>query len=55
MSIVRCYAVGDGDMFSIRHGTDNCTIIDCSISEDNEDWLLEEIDKQRKDKGITRF
>ena len=42
-------------MFSIRHGTDNCTIIDCSISEDNEDWLLNEVDKQRKGKGITRF
>ncbi|MDE0411710.1 MAG: MBL fold metallo-hydrolase [Gammaproteobacteria bacterium] len=55
MSIVHSYAVGNGDMFSIRHNSDNCTIIDCSISEDNEDWLLEEIDNQRKDKGITRF
>ena len=42
-------------MFSIRHNSDNCTIIDCSISEDNEDWLLKEIDSQRKGKGITRF
>ena len=42
-------------MFSIRHNSDNCTIIDCSISEDNEGWLLEEIDKQRKDKEVTRF
>ncbi len=55
MSIVHSYAVGNGDMFSIRHDSDNCTIIDCSISEDNKDWLLEEIDSQRKDKGITRF
>ena len=55
MTIVHSYAVGDGDMFSIRHNSDNCTIIDCSISEDNEDWLLKEIDKQRDDKGITRF
>ena len=52
MSIVHSYAVGDGDMFSIRHGSDNCTIIDCSISGD---WVLEEIDKQRKGKEITRF
>ena len=55
MSIVHSYAVGNGDMFSIRHNSDNCTIIDCSISQENQDWLLEEIDKQRKDKGILRF
>ena len=55
MSIVHSYAVGNGDMFSIRHNSDNCTIIDCSISPENRDWLLEEIDKQRKGKGIVRF
>ena len=55
MSIVHAYAVGNGDMFSIRHGADSCTIIDCSISDDNEEWLLGEIDKQRKGKGLTRF
>ena len=55
MSIVHCYAVGNGDMFSIQHNSDNCTIIDCSISEDNKDWLLKEIDQQRDVKGITRF
>ena len=55
MSIVHSYAVGDGDMFSIRHKSDNCTIIDCSISKDDQDWLLGEIDKQRKGKTITRF
>ncbi len=55
MSIVHSYAVGNGDMFSIRHDTDNCTIIDCSISEANTDWLLGKIDQQRKGKGIERF
>ena len=55
MSIVHSYAVGNGDMFSIRHGSDNCTIIDCSISEENRDWLLERIDNQREGKGVTRF
>lgn len=55
MSIVHSYAVGNGDMFSIRHNSDNCTIIDCNISDDDKDWLLKEIDKQRKDKQITRF
>ena len=55
MSIVHSYAVGNGDMFSIRHDTDNCTIIDCSISEEDKGWLLGEIDGQRKNKVITRF
>ena len=55
MSIVHSYAVGNGDMFSIRHGSDSCTIIDCSISKENEEPILKEIDAQRKGKGITRF
>ena len=55
MSIVHSYAVGNGDMFSIRHGPDSCTIIDCSISKENEEPILKEIDAQRKGKGITRF
>ena len=55
MTIVHSYAVDNGDMFSIRHGSDNCTIIDRSISETNNDWLLKEIDKQRNGKGIIRF
>ena len=55
MSIVHSYAVGNGDMFSIRHNSDSCTIIDCNISKDNEDWLLKEIDRQRRGKRITRF
>ena len=52
MVIVHSYAVGNGDMFSIRHASDNCTIIDCSISADNESWLLEAIDEQREGKEL---
>ena len=55
MNIVHSYSVGNGDMFSIRHDSDNCTIIDCSISDDNKNWLLGMIDKQREGKTITRF
>ena len=55
MSIIHSYAVGNGDMFSIRHDSDNCTIIDCNISNENEDWLLEQIDGQRNNKGVVRF
>ena len=42
-------------MFSIRHSSDNCTIIDCSMSKDEEDRLLKLIDGQRQGKGVTRF
>ena len=55
MSIVHSYAVGNGDMFSIRHNSDNCTLIDCSISNENKEVLLKEIDAQRNGKGILRF
>ena len=55
MSIVHSYAVGNGDMFSIRHNSDNCTIIDCSISKEEKERLLKLIDGQRDGKTITRF
>lgn len=55
MSIVHSYKVGTGDMFSIRHNSDNCTIIDCNITHENKNCILGEIDKQIKGKGITRF
>jgi len=55
MSIVHTYSVGDGDMFSIRHGTDNFTIIDCSLTDNNKDWIFEKLEEQKNNKGITRF
>lgn len=56
MSIVKSFSVGSGDMFYIKHGSDNFTVID-SCYDSDEDWAnqLEEIAKQRKDKGICRF
>jgi hypothetical protein len=29
MSIVKSFSVGDGDMFYIKHNSDNFTTIDC--------------------------
>jgi beta-lactamase superfamily II metal-dependent hydrolase len=55
MSMVHSYAVGNGDMFSIRHNSDNFTIIDCSMSTDDRDWILAELKKQAQGKGISRF
>lgn len=55
MSIVKSLAVGDGDMYYIKHNNDNFTIIDCSLSDENEDEIIAEIQNERRDKGITRF
>ena len=55
MSIVKSYAIGDGDMYYIRHATDNFTVIDCCIPSDREGSILSEIATQSKKKGIHRF
>ena len=36
MTLVKSFAVGNGDMFYIQHGSDNFSIIDCSLSDDRE-------------------
>ncbi len=55
MSTIKTYSVGDGDMFYIKHGSDNFTIIDCCLDEDTEDAILDDISSLSKKKGITRF
>ena len=35
MSIIKSIAVGNGDMFYIKHGSSNFTIIDCNMDEEN--------------------
>jgi beta-lactamase superfamily II metal-dependent hydrolase len=55
MSMVVSYAVGNGDMFSIRHIPDSFTIIDCSIADEDRKWIIEELKRQKKGKGISRF
>lgn len=55
MSIVKSFSVGNGDMFYIKHGSDNFTTIDCCMSEENKDEIINEITKESKGKGITRF
>jgi beta-lactamase superfamily II metal-dependent hydrolase len=55
MSIIKSYAVGNGDMFYIDHNSDNFTIIDCCLSEDDDDVILDEIAQLDKNSGITRF
>lgn len=55
MSIIKSFSVGNGDMFYIKHETDNFTIIDCNLIEEKKDAILKELDKQRKEKNIQRF
>lgn len=55
MSIVKSYAVGAGDMFYIRHNSDNFTIIDCDLGEENADQIIRDINAAKAGKGIERF
>lgn len=55
MSVIKSYSVGAGDMFYIQHNSDNFTIIDCDLSQENSDRIISEIKKESAGKGITRF
>jgi len=55
MSIVKSISVGNGDMFYIKHGSDNFTTIDCSLSDDNKEDIVIELKEESKNKNITRF
>jgi len=55
MSIVKSFSVGDGDMFYIKHGSDNFTIIDCCMSEEDRDDIVAEFGSESKGKDIVRF
>lgn len=55
MSTVKSLSVGNGDMFYIRHNSDNFTIIDCSMTGDNQEDIVEELRRESSGKGITRF
>ncbi|MFG5720930.1 MULTISPECIES: ComEC/Rec2 family competence protein [Streptomyces] len=55
MPTIKSFAIGNGDMYYIRHGSDNFTIIDCSLPSERMGSILAEISVQSRDKGITRF
>lgn len=55
MSKVKSFSVGNGDTFYIKHGSDNFTIIDCCLKEDNKETIVNELKTESKDKGISRF
>lgn len=55
MSIVKSLSVGNGDMFYIKHGSDNFTIIDCNLSDDNKKTIVSEIKRESASKNIIRI
>src|SRR5882762_5984885 len=55
MSLVKSLAVGIGDMFYIKHDSDNFSIIDCSLPGDRGAAILDELIGASIGKGITRF
>lgn len=55
MSIVKSISVGYGDMFYIKHNSDNFTIIDCNLRADDKIVVINELIKESKEKNIKRF
>ena len=55
MSVIKSFAVGAGDMFYIRHNSDNFTIIDCNLNAETASERIEELKLKSQYKGITRF
>lgn len=55
MSIVKSFSVGDGDMFYIKHGSDNFSIIDCCMSDDDREAIVSELKREKAGKQVTRF
>lgn len=55
MSLIKSFSVGNGDMFYIKHGSDNFTIIDCCMAESNKNSITNELIKKSSGVGIVRF
>ncbi len=55
MSKVKSFSVGNGDMFYIKHGSPNFSIIDCYLSDENKKTIVDELKNQSSNKDVTRF
>jgi beta-lactamase superfamily II metal-dependent hydrolase len=55
MSIVKSFSVGDGDMLYIKHGSDNFSIIDCCMSEEERSDIVNELKSESKEKCVIRY
>ena len=54
MSTIKSHSVGNGDMFYIDHNSDNLTLIDCCLNDDD-DQILDDIADLDAINGIVRF
>mgnify|MGYP002660183284 FL=1 len=52
---IKSFSTNNGDMFYIKHSSDNFTIIDCCIDEENKNSILNELINESKYKSITRL
>jgi beta-lactamase superfamily II metal-dependent hydrolase len=55
VSLVKSFSVGNGDMFYIRHNSDNFTIVDCVLPATRQKEIVDDIRKRCSDKGVQRF
>jgi beta-lactamase superfamily II metal-dependent hydrolase len=55
MSVVKSFAVGAGDTFYVKHNSDNFTIIDCDLGQENSQRIIAELKAESGGKGIVRF
>lgn len=55
MTVVKSVSVGNGDLFYIKHRSDNFTIIDCDIADGRKDAILSELRDAARGKTIQRF
>ena len=55
MSIIKSLSVGNGDMYYINHNSDNFTMIDCCMCDDNQEAIVQELKAESKGKNIVRF
>lgn len=55
MAKIKSFSVGNGDMFYIKHNSDNFTVIDCNLLDDLQEQIMNEICEESKEKTISRF
>lgn len=55
MTKIKSFSTNNGDMFYIKHGSDNFTIIDCCIDEENKKDIIQELKKESENKKIIRM
>ncbi len=50
MAKIKSFSVGNGDMFYIKHISDNFTVIDCNLIDDVKSSIMDEICQESEGK-----